>query len=214
MSMTPDPLTDAHPQPSAGEPPAAIVEDNSLDDESDEGDEGFRLFSARTLAIVLMFIIIVVTVTAIFVPAETNPAYTAAITFVEAAGSGNEAAARTVVSPQLIAYAEAECRDGRIVDCIADYTPPEWGDFLSGVFRRAQMNGPDDDRQSAWDIQLIATYEEGQGFSGVCIYNRAERQPDDTWQIVRWSGWVSCDRPDAGLAQLAAADAPNAAPSR
>ena len=49
-------------------------------------------------------------------------------------------------------------------------------------------------------------------FSGVCIYNRVELI-DGEWQIVRWSGFVSCDLPTAGLQQLAGDDAPNRVPA-
>ncbi|QPC82910.1 hypothetical protein G4Y79_00630 [Phototrophicus methaneseepsis] len=161
------------------------------------------------IAGVLLALVIVVIVTALLVPQQTNPAYASAVDFVKAAGSGDDAEAMSHLSDTLVAYVAENCRDGSVSACVDDYTPAEWGSFLNAVFRRAQPDGP-----NAWDILLLGTWEEGQGFSGVCIYTRAER-PDtssDAWEIVRWSGFVSCDLPNAGLSGLAQDDAPNRAP--
>lgn len=156
----------------------------------------------------LIVLVIVVVLTALLVPQNLHPAYAAAVEFVNAAGRGDDDMAMQHLSPPLQTYVADNCADGRVSACIDAYTPSEWGGFLNAVYRRAQPDGPD-----AFDIALIATYEEGQGFSGVCIYNRAERVNGDTWQIVRWAGWVSCDLPNSGLSQLASdANAPNHAP--
>lgn len=165
--------------------------------------------SRRPMVIVVATIIIVVLIiilTAIFIPQNTNPAYAASVSFVQAAGRGNDAEAEALVGEALLDYIEASCPDGSVSACVDDYTPAEWGGFLNAVFRRAQPDGPD-----AFDVLLLATYEEDQGFSGVCIYNRVEQVEGD-WQIIRWSGWISCDEPNAGLSALAQAGAPNAAP--
>lgn len=155
----------------------------------------------------VIIIAVVVVLTALLVPQQLSPAYAAAVDFVNAAGNGEDETALALLSDELQAHVADNCPDG-LSACIDAYTPPEWGGFLNAVFRRAQPDGPD-----AFDILLLATYEEGQGFSGVCIYNRAERAADETWQIVRWSGWVSCDLPNAGLSALASdPDAPNRAP--
>lgn len=155
----------------------------------------------------LLALVLVVVLTALLVP-QQNPAYTAAIEFVNAAAQGDDAAAESYLSDELLAYVDANCPDDSVAACVQGYTPPEWGDMLSAVFRRSQPDGPD-----AWDILLIATYEEDQGFSGVCIYNRAERVQGEDWEITRWSGFVSCDLPNAGLRSLAdEPDAPNRAP--
>jgi hypothetical protein len=61
---------------------------------------------------------------------------------------------------------------------------------------------------------LIATFDAKltEGFSGVCIYLRAEQADASRWEIARWSGWVSCAE-DEGLENLRSnADAPNRAP--
>jgi hypothetical protein len=162
---------------------------------------------------VTMALVVVVVTTALLVPQQTNPAFATAIDFSNAASRGDDEAARALLNDDLQQYVAQNCPDGSVAACIDAYIPPEWGGFLNAVFRRAQPDG-----QNAWDVQLVATYAEGQGFSGICIYNRVERIPDETdapdnWQVVRWAGWVSCDLPNSGLSSLAGdADAPNAAP--
>ncbi|MCU0511640.1 MAG: hypothetical protein MUE40_03625 [Anaerolineae bacterium] len=154
--------------------------------------------SLRTVIVGLVAVsALIIAATAIFVPGSTHPAYEAATAFVNAAGRGDEAAALAQASPALRAAIAADCPGGRVSDCVAAYADPDWGRFLNGVYRRAQPDGLD-----AWDVQIIATYQFGVGFSGICIYNRVERQPDDSWQVVAWSGWVSCSRPDTGLSAL------------
>lgn len=155
----------------------------------------------------VMTLVLVVMVTAFFIPRATSPAYAAALTFVHAAGTGDDSTALLQLSDELRVYVNDHCPDGSVSACVDGYTPPEWGPFLNAVFRRAQPDG-----SHAWDVQLLATYEKGIGFSGVCIYNRVERQPDNTWKVTRWSGWISCSRPDSGLSRLLGVDAPNKAP--
>ena len=157
----------------------------------------------------IMALVVVVVTTALLVPQQTNLAFATAIDFVNTAGRGEDAAALSHLSTELQEYVAQNCPDGSVAACIDAYTPAEWGGFLNAVFRRAQPDG-----QNAWDVQLVATYAEGQGFSGVCIYNRVERDdPEASWQVVRWAGWVSCDLPNSGLSSLAGdADAPNAVP--
>jgi hypothetical protein len=154
-----------------------------------------RITPLRALA-GAVFVVIVVVVTALLTPASV-PAYDAAVSFVQAAGRGDDNAASALLTPELRAWVAQNCRDGSVAACVDDYTPPEWGGMLSAVFRRAQPDGP-----QAFNIQIIATYEDNQGFSGVCIYTRTERQPDDRWLVARWSGWFSCDEPLSGLDDL------------
>lgn len=153
------------------------------------------------------FLALVVVLTALLIPEGTHPAYALAVDFVKAAGQGDDETALAALSDDLRSYVASECPEGSISACIAEYIPEDWGGFLNAVFRRAQPDGP-----RAWDILLLATYAENQGFSGVCIYNRAEQQEDGSWRIVRWSGWISCDDPNAGLSALAQASAANRAP--
>ena len=166
-----------------------------------------RMNAAIYVTLAAIGVLIVVVVTLLLTPQETNPAYAAAITFVNTSGQGEDSEAMAQLSPALQAYVSENCEDGSVSACIATYTPPDWGEFLNAVFRRAQPDGRD-----AWDILLLATYAENQGFSGVCIYNRAERVADDTWQITRWSGWISCDLPNSGLSSLLQPGSPNEAP--
>lgn len=157
-----------------------------------------------TLAAVLVTVI-VVGLTLLLGP-ELEPAFDVAVTFVNAAGRGDEAAALPLLSDELRAYVAENCPEGRVSACVAAYTPEAWGAFSNAVFRRSRPEGPD-----IWHVLLVATYEEGQGFSGVCVYNRLERS-GDSWRIVAWSGFVSCDAPDAGLDGLAVPGAANRAP--
>jgi len=154
---------------------------------------------------IIVAVIVVIVLTALLVPQGTNPAYATAIDFTNAASSGDDEAAFARLSPELQAYVEANC-GGSVSACIDTYIPPEWGGFTNAVFRRAMPDG-----QTAWDIQLVATYEEGQGFSGICIYNRAE-QFDEEWRITVWSGWISCDDPNSGLSGLMGSEAQNRVP--
>lgn len=154
---------------------------------------------------IIVAVVLVIIVTALLVPQGTNPAYAAAIEFTNAASSGDDETAAPYLSDELTAYVSELC-DGSVSACIEAYIPPEWGGFTNAVFRRAIPDG-----QDAWDIQLVATYEEGQGFSGICIYNRAERIENE-WKITVWSGWISCDDPNSGLSGLMEDTAQNRVP--
>lgn len=160
--------------------------------------------SRRLIIAVILSLIVVVIVTALFVPQETSPGYAAALAFVNGAGKGDDTAATAQLSDELHTYVTANCPDASVSACIDAYTPPEWGNFLNAVFRRAQPDG-----SSALDVLLIATYEKEAGFSGICIYNRVEQMADASWKVTRWSGWIPCG---SGLADLMNVAAPNTAP--
>lgn len=154
------------------------------------------------------FLFVVLVTTALLVPQGTNPAYAVAETFIKSAGKGDDATALTALSPELQAWVAQNCPEGSVSRCIDDYTPADWGAFLNAVFRRAQPDGRD-----AWNILFLATYAENQGFSGVCIYARTERIEDEKWHVTAWSGWMSCDLPNAGLSSLISdSSVPNRAP--
>lgn len=155
--------------------------------------------------VIIVAIVALIGATLIFIP-QDNPAYTAAIEFVNAAAKGDDATAQQHLSAELKTYIAENCPDESVSACVTAYADPSWGDFSSAVFRRSVPDGA-----TAWDVQLIATYAQGDGFSGVCIYNRVEKVGDE-WLILRWSGFVTCDRPDSGLQELAADSAPNRAP--
>jgi hypothetical protein len=148
--------------------------------------------------------LVLISLTLLLVPQETNPAFAAALAFANAAGKGDDETAFALLSADLQTYVQASCPDSSVSGCIRSYTPPEWGDFLSVVFRRAAPAGDE------WNVDLIATYAEDKGFSGVCIYTRLAQQ-DGAWRVTRWAGYVSCGDPASrGMASNPAA--PNRAP--
>lgn len=165
---------------------------------------------------VLIALVIVVGVTLTFVPQETHPAYDVAVRFVNAASSGDDAAAEPLMGVALIEYARAQCPDGRISQCISALIPPEWGAFRQFVYRRAQPDG------AAWEVDLIGYYETGVGASGVCVYARVEpttaidevadsEQVGAVWQVTEYAGWVHCGDP-ASRNMAANPGAPNRTP--
>lgn len=148
----------------------------------------------RILTILLLLfgilILVIIAATAVLTPGDTNPAFQTAVGFAEAAATGDEAGARASTGPSVLDYAAANCPSGQISACVASYIPPEWGAFKSVVFRRAAPDGSD------WDVELIATYSEGVGFSGVCIYTRLS-PVESGWQVTRYAGWVPCSDPSS-----------------
>jgi hypothetical protein len=160
------------------------------------------------IAIITVLSIVGLLLLTLVLTPEVNPAFDVAINFVNAAAKGEDTIALPLLSQELQAYVAATCPEGKVSACIQAYTPPAWGKMLSAVFRRAIPDG-----DNAWDVLLVSTYADGQGFSGVCIYNRVERLADATWQVTKWSGFVSCDESSAGLSDLRDnPDAPNQAP--
>ena len=151
----------------------------------------------------MVTVVALIIATMFLVPESTNPASATAVNFVNAAATGDDETALPYMSSTLQESVAENCPDGIPSTCINSYADESWGGFMSAVFRRQIPDGND-----AWDIQLIATYEDGQGFSGICIYNRVEKIGDE-WQVTRWSGFVSCDLPTSGLQGLASDSAPN-----
>ena len=142
---------------------------------------------AAGLLITTVVMVAILLLTESFTPENTDPAFAAAVSFVNAAGKGDDAVALGLLSPELQAYVQEQCPDGSVSACVRVYTPAEWGGFLNAVFRRAAPDGP-----SARDVDLIATYEEDKGFSGVCIYNRVEQDAAGAWKVTEWAGFVHC----------------------
>jgi hypothetical protein len=167
-----------------------------------------RIWILAGVALVVTLIGLIV-LTAVLVPWNLNPAYAAAVDFTDAVlERRDDAAATALLSPELSAWVAENCPDG-VSACIHGYIPDEWGDFVDAVYRRSIPDGP-----NAWDVQVIGTFDEKltEGFSGVCIYLRAERAEAERWHITRWSGWVSCAEED-GLENLRSnPDAPHRAP--
>jgi hypothetical protein len=164
--------------------------------------------SKRLLWIVLTIVLavaVIVVVTAAFTPQETNPAFAAAVAFLNAAGKGDDAAAFPILSAELQAYVSASCPDGSVSACIARYIPPEWGSFQSAVYRRATPDG------AAWNVDLIGTYQRDLGASGVCVFHRLEQDERGAWRVTQWAGFLSCG--DAASRSMATnPDTPNQAP--
>lgn len=165
------------------------------------------------LAIVASAAVIIV-ISVALTPANTNFAYAAAVDFTNLATKGQTADASALMDDNLRAYVAENCPSGDVGACVQAYAPADWGAMISAVFRRSIPDG-----NNAWDIQLVATYEEEKGFSGVCIYNRVERFAElaegdayDGWRVTRWSGFIPCDDALSGIQNLRGADAPNRAP--
>jgi hypothetical protein len=165
---------------------------------------------ASPLALIIGVIIIVgiaalVLLTAIFTPEQSNPAFSNAIAFVEAAAVGDDAAATAYLSETLQTYVAATCPNGSVSACIAGYIPDEWGGFRDIGFRRATPEG------AAWNVDLIGYWQQGSGFSGVCVFTEMAQERDGVWRVQRWAGFAWCGDPlTRDMARNP--DAPNQAP--
>ena len=150
--------------------------------------------------------IVILALTLVFLPENTNPAFAIAVRFVQAASAGDDAPAMNLLSPDLQTYVSENCPDASVSACVHGYTPTDWGELVNVGFRRATPDGP-----AAWDVDLIATYAAGTGASGVCIYNRVEQTAAGDWQVVAWAGWLHCG--DSASRNMATnPDTPNRAP--
>lgn len=153
----------------------------------------------------MVSVVALVLITLLLTPQAANPAFDAAVRFATAAGKGDDAGALPLLSDGLSDWVQENCEGGRPSACIQGYIPPEWGALVSAVFRRAAPDGPN------WDVDVIATYEQGSGASGVCSYFRVEQADDKQWRITRWAGFVWCG--DGRSRHMATnADTPNRAP--
>lgn len=162
--------------------------------------------SPLTLVIGIVIIVAGVIIATATLTPQQHPAYDVGIQFVNAASKGDDAAAMSALTPELQAYVGTNCPDGSVSACIRAYAPPEWGNFLSAVYRRSTPEGVD-----VLHVQYISTYEKDKGASGVCIYTRMEKT-GEAWQVAAWSGWVWCGDAQSGLNQLMQADAVNRVP--
>jgi hypothetical protein len=156
-------------------------------------------------AVLLVSIVVILIATLAFIPQNANPAFATAVEFTQAAGESNDTAAMALLDARLQEYVRANCPEESVSACVRAYTPPEWGQFRSAVFRRAIPDG------AAWDVDLIATYEADKGASGVCIYNRVEQGEDGKWLVTEWAGFVHCAEADS-RAMATNPDTPNRAP--
>lgn len=164
------------------------------------------------VAVIALLVLGILVISLSLTPAQSNPAFAVAEDFTNLATKGQNDAAIVLVSAPLREYGELNCPDGSLAACVQSYAPSEWGGIISAVYRRSVPEG------NVQHVQLIATYQEGKGFSGVCIYNRVERvadpsnDPYDGWRVTRYAGFVPCDAPGSDLAEMRQPDAVNAAP--
>lgn len=150
----------------------------------------------------------------LFIPQETNPAYATALRFAENAAKGDEAVAFALLGKEAQDAVLANCPDGSLAACVDAYTPPDWGAMQSVVFRRAAPDPASADGAGAfraYDIDLIATYAENLGFSGVCIYTRVEQNEAGEWRVQSYAGFISCGEP-ASRQMATNPDTPNRLP--
>lgn len=161
-----------------------------------------RLFI--TLAIIFATAVVLVGLTAALIP-QDNPAFATALDFSRAALTGDDDSARALLGADLRDWVDANCPDASVSTCITDLIPPEWGPFQNIVFRRAAPDG------DAWNVDLIATFAEDVGFTGVCIYHRMEEVAPGDWRVVAYAGYIHCGDP-ASRNMAANPDAPNRVP--
>ncbi len=137
-------------------------------------------------------------------PQATNPAFTAAVDFVNAAGTGDDTTALALLDDNLRAYVAANCPNGSPSACIQSYAAPDWGKLVTAVFRRAAPDGAN------WDVEVIAHHETGVGASGIC--SMIHVVPDGAaWQVAGWAGFIHCG--EAQSRDMATnPDTPNRAP--
>ncbi|MFN8527952.1 MAG: hypothetical protein U0670_05015 [Anaerolineae bacterium] len=153
--------------------------------------------SRRTLLIIIAAVVLLIVVIAGIVIASTRftpsnePQYQAAVDFVRAVGLNDNRTALSLLTPGMRLWVSELCSYGQIASCLRAFVPPDWGQFVSVVFRQATPY------YTSWDVDMIATYERGDGASGVCIYARIEQMPEGDWRVSRWAGWISCADPRA-----------------
>ncbi|MEO8395332.1 MAG: hypothetical protein ABI700_20220 [Chloroflexota bacterium] len=165
----------------------------------------------RSLLLIGLVVIVVaiagvaaVLVAARLTPQGANPAFTAAVDFINAAGKGNDQVATALLSNAMKAYVAAHCPGARPSGCLRSYTPAEWGGMLSAIYRRSIPDG------QAWNVEIIANYAQGKGASGVCSLIRTEPNAGD-WLVTGWAGFVHCGDP-ASRDMATNPDTPNRAP--
>jgi hypothetical protein len=161
------------------------------------------------LALVALAALVVIVVLATqLTPQTSNPAFTTAVDFVNAASKGDDTTAFALLDEPMRAYVAANCPDGSPSACIVSFIPSEWGELVSAVFRRA---APDADDVRRWDVEVIAHYREGTGASGVC--SLIDVAPDDAgaWRVSGWAGFIHCGDP-ASRDMATNPDTPHRAP--
>jgi hypothetical protein len=159
---------------------------------------------------ILIITAVVVVVAAIIIAAASqltpnSPAFTTAVDFVNAAASGDDAAAQSLLDDTMRAYVADHCPQGSAAACVQSFTPPDWGAIVSAVFRRAAPAG------AAWDVEVIAHYQQDKGASGVCSLIHVAQDAAGAWKVAGWAGFVHCGEPQS-RDMATNPDTPNRAP--
>lgn len=163
----------------------------------------------RTILILaLVALIVIILVATQLTPQTTNPAFTSAVDFVNAASTGDDQTALALLDEPMRAYVAANCPDGSPSACVASYIPTEWGDLVSAVFRRA---APDAADVRQWDVEVIAHYRAGTGASGVCSLIDVAPDAAGAWRVTGWAGFIHCGDP-ASRDMATNPDTPHRAP--
>ena len=89
-----------------------------------------QLRTLLTLAagVVVLAAAAVILIASQLTPQATNPAFTTAVDFVNAAGKGDDAVALALLNNAMETYVAAHCPNGSPSACVQSYTPPEWGE--------------------------------------------------------------------------------------
>lgn len=153
--------------------------------------------------LVIITVVLLIVATAVFEPENTNPAFKTAGDFVRAVFDNDDAAAMPLLDANLQTYITANCPS--VSACIQSYIPAEWGAVQGVTYRRSVPDG------RAWDVEWIASFAQGVGASGVCIYTRVEPQADDRWLVTEWAGFIHCGDP-ASRNMATNPDTPNRVP--
>ena len=85
---------------------------------------GKRLLLLGILAVLVLAVVVILT--AALTPENTEPAFAAAITFTNAAASGDDETAFALLDETMQTYVLENCPDGSVSACVQGYTPPEW----------------------------------------------------------------------------------------
>lgn len=164
----------------------------------------FRTIMIVGLVALVAIIAVIALIATQLTPQATSPAFTAAVDFVNAAGTGDDTTALALLDENMRTYVATSCPEGSPSACIQSYAAPDWGKLVTAVFRRAAPDGAN------WDVEVIAHHEAGVGASGICsmihVVPNGER-----WQVAGWAGFIHCGSPQS-RDMATNPDTPNRAP--
>jgi hypothetical protein len=164
----------------------------------------FRMVIIIGLVALVAAIAVIALIATQLTPQATNPAFTAAVDFVNAAGAGDDTTALALLDEEMRAYVAENCPNGSPSACIQSYAAPDWGKLVTAVFRRAAPDGTN------WDVEVIAHHETSVGASGICSMIRVAPNGEN-WQVAGWAGFIHCGEPQS-RDMATNPDTPNRAP--